>query len=281
MKPEPHNVTHPRTLLRRYNLDPKKSLGQNFLFDDNLLAQIAATADLEPADNVLEIGPGVGALTHHLAQRAGQVLAIELDDRLLPILEAELAGYDNITLIHGDILAQDPAAWFGGEPYKVVANVPYYITGAILRHLLDGHLLDAPHRPSLVVMTVQQEVAARLTAVPPNMSLLAVSVQFYGRVTIANTIKAGAFWPRPDVDSAVIRIKVGDGVAEQVADEKKFFRLVKAGFSQKRKQLQKNLRSLGYERRQIQAALDQAGIDPQRRAETLSLEEWVAVYNAL
>lgn len=266
---------HPKHLFARHHIDPKRSLGQNFLYDDQVLARIAGVAELTPADNVLEIGPGVGALTQHLAAQAGQVVAVELDNRLLPILRQELDACDNVTLVHGDILEQDPAGWFHEQPYKVVANVPYYITGAILRHLLTGRA-----KPSLMVMTVQKEVAERVSARPGAMSLLAVSVQFYGPVEIVGSIKAGAFWPRPDVDSAIIRIDLRQGPLLNPADEAAFFRLVKAGFSQKRKQLQKNLRVLGYPREQINALLAAANIDGQRRAETLSLAEWAALLEA-
>ncbi|MCL4872430.1 MAG: 16S rRNA (adenine(1518)-N(6)/adenine(1519)-N(6))-dimethyltransferase, partial [Anaerolineae bacterium] len=191
-----------------------------------------------------------GALTRLLAQRARRVVAVELDGRFLPILHNELRGLANVQIVQGDILAQEPGVLFD-QPYKVVANVPYYITGAILRHLLA-----AAHKPELMVLTVQREVAERLTAVPPHMSLLAVSVQFYGRVQTITTIKAGAFWPRPDVDSAA------------------------AGFSQKRKQLQNNLRQLGLDKGDVIKWLDAAEVDGRRRAETLSLPEWLALYHS-
>jgi 16S rRNA (adenine1518-N6/adenine1519-N6)-dimethyltransferase len=270
-------LSHPKELLAAYGLQPKKSLGQNFLFDENILARIVETAEIQPADHVLEIGPGLGSLTHLLARQAAQVVAVELDDRLLPILQGQLALYDNVRLIHGDILKQRPGELFQ-QPYKVVANVPYYITGAILRHLLT-----AVHKPTSLTMTVQQEVAGRITAEPPNMSLLAVSVQFYGRATIAHTIKAGAFWPRPDVDSAVVHIDLTQPAATGVpmVQEKAFMRLVKVGFAQKRKQLQKNLRALGHSRAVINAALERAGVNGRRRAETLTLAEWGLLFHAL
>jgi 16S rRNA (adenine1518-N6/adenine1519-N6)-dimethyltransferase len=270
-------LSHPKELLAAYGLQPKKSLGQNFLFDENILARIVETAEIQPADHVLEIGPGLGSLTHLLARQAAQVVAVELDDRLLPILQGQLALYNNVRLIHGDILKQRPGELFQ-QPYKVVANVPYYITGAILRHLLT-----AVHKPTSLTMTVQQEVAGRITAEPPNMSLLAVSVQFYGRATIAHTIKAGAFWPRPDVDSAVVHIDLTQPAATgvPVVQEKAFMRLVKVGFAQKRKQLQKNLRALGHSRAVINAALERAGVDGRRRAETVTLAEWGLLFQAL
>lgn len=275
---------HPRQLLDRYGIAPKQSLGQNFLYDEGLLGRIAAAAELSPGDAVLEIGPGLGALTRQLAGVAGRVVAVELDDRLLPVLGYELAPFANVQIVHGDILTFDVAAWFDA-PFVVVANVPYYITGAILRRLLEGN-----PRPRRLVLTVQREVAERLAAAPPRMSLLAVSVQYYGRVTLVGPVKAGAFWPRPEVDSAIIRIDVderhlprgagfltGAGAGQQTsaaeADEA-FFRVVRAGFSQKRKQLKNNLRGLGLSDEAIAAALEEAGVDGRRRAETLTVEEW-------
>ena len=308
---------HPKHLLERYQIEPKKSLGQNFLHDEGLLAKIAAAAELSPDDEVLEVGPGLGALTQQLCRLARRVVAVELDQRLLPALHRELAACGNIEIVHGDILALDPADWFAA-PYAVVANVPYYITAAILRHLLESR-----PRPRRLVLTVQREVADRLTAKPPDMSLLAVSVQYYGKVRLVSAVKAGAFWPRPEVDSAVVRIDVDErhlsAAGEQGSGEtgawatagdrpptadrrpppsaesassdagggdadpppvtrhsppEDFFRVVRAGFSEKRKQLKNNLRSLGLDDAAIGAALERAGIDGRRRAETLAVAEW-------
>jgi len=266
---------HPRQILDRYGIAPRQSLGQNFLFDEGLLGRIVAAAGLTADDAVLEIGPGLGALTRQLAKVAGRVVAVELDDRLLPILRYELEPFKNVELVHGDILTFEPRNWFDA-PFVVVANVPYYITGAILRRLLEGR-----PRARRMVLTVQREVAERLTAVPPRMSLLAVSVQYYGSVRLVSAVKAGAFWPRPEVDSAFIRIDVDErhlsaGAEEQGdrGEEEAFFRIVRAGFSEKRKQLKNNLRRLGLSDEAISAALGAAGIDGRRRAETLSVAEW-------
>jgi 16S rRNA (adenine1518-N6/adenine1519-N6)-dimethyltransferase len=269
-------MLHPKQILSHYGIEAKKSLGQNFISDDNVLARVAAAADLRRADNVLEVGPGLGSLTHHLARAAGRVVAVELDARLLPILRVELGHYDNVELVQGDILEQDPSQWFGAEPYKVVANVPYYITGAILRHLLSGK-----SKPGLMVLTVQKEVADRMTAVPGNMSLLSVSVQFYGRATIVDRLKAGAFWPRPGVDSAIVRLELWPEPVAPQADEKAFFHIVKMGFSQKRKQLKNNLRGLGMSATEVERAMEEASIDGRRRAETLSLEEWTVLHQVV
>lgn len=269
-------MAHPRELLARHGLQPKQSLGQNFLFDDNILARIVEAAEVGPDDAVLEIGAGLGALTHHLARAAARVVALELDDRLIPLLQNEMARHENVAVVHGDILELAPDDWLGADGYKVVANVPYYITGAILKHLLGGEA-----KPTVVVMTVQKEVAQRVTAGPGEMSLLAVSVQFYGEPRLVSEIKAGAFWPRPEVDSAILRIDLYDKPLLSLAEEEAFFRVVKAGFAQKRKQLQKNLRSLGLPRTAIDAALARAGIDGKRRAETLAVEEWIRLYRNL
>ncbi len=268
---------HPKQLLDSYNLQPKKSLGQNFLCDENLLAQIAGWAELTVRDEVLEIGAGLGSLTKQLAQRAKRVVVVEVDDRFWPILQDELVNFDNVLLQHGDILEQDMTALFH-DSYKVVANVPYYITGAILRHLLS-----ATQKPSLMVLTVQQEVAHRITAVPPHMSLLAVSVQYYGRAELLRTVKAGAFWPRPDVDSAVVRLDLTQdpNAPWDPKAEEQFFKIVRAGFGQKRKQLQKNLRQLGLRKAEVANLLDQVGIDGRRRAETLTIAEWRAIAASL
>jgi len=275
-------------LLRAYDLHPKKGLGQHFLADQAALGQIVAAADLTPTDTVLEIGPGLGTLTSLLAERAGRVVAVELDDRLAAILAERLAGCPNVEVRPGNILRISDFASLVGPSYKVVANLPYYITSAVLRHLLERH-----DQPSLLVVTVQREVAERIVAMPPDMSLLAVSVQFYGRPSLVARIPAGAFYPPPKVDSAVVRIDVlgepavslgeasaspeGDlcevsGPGVSVAD---FFRVVRAGFGHKRKTLRNALSAgLGLAPACVEQALVQAGIDPRRRAETLSLQEW-------
>ncbi len=268
-------MDHPKHILARHDIAAKKSLGQNFLHDDALLSAIVAAATVAPGDAVLEIGAGLGALTQHLAQIAARVVAVELDQRLIPILEAELGAFPNVQVVHADVLEHDPRAWFGEDAYKVAANVPYYITGAILEHLLGGEA-----KPQAMALTLQKEVAERITAQPGDMTLLAVSVQFYGRVDVVRHISAGAFWPRPDVDSAILRFVRDPATSLSTSEERRFFRLVRTGFSQKRKQLQKNLRALGLKRRQTVALLESVAIDPRRRAETLSIEEWLRLYEA-
>jgi 16S rRNA (adenine1518-N6/adenine1519-N6)-dimethyltransferase len=268
---------NPKTLLERHQIDPKKSLGQNFLHDPNLLDKIVASAEISPGDTVLEIGPGTGALTERLAQIAARVIAVELDERLRPILEERLQTFDNVGVIYEDILTVNVAEVIGDTSYIVVANVPYYITSAILKLLLE----DSP-RPRRIVLTVQQEVAERVIAKPGDMSLLAVSVQFFGKPRLVSRINPAAFWPRPDVDSAILRIDIYDQPAVNVPSEKAFFRVVRAGFSQKRKQLKNAISSgLSISNTNAVALIERADIDPQRRAETLTLEEWASLARAV
>ncbi len=267
----------PRSLLREFNIEPKKSLGQNFLIDDGAAARIVAAAELSAVDVVLEVGPGLGALTRYLAGAADRVVAVELDQRLIPVLLHTLAAYANVKIVHGDILQLDPAE-FVPPAYKVVANIPYYITSALLRHLLEADV-----RPALMVLAVQEEVARRIVARPGDMSLLAVSVQFYGRPRIVTRLKAGAFFPRPKIDSAVVQIDLRPELKAfpTVVDVDLFFQLARAGFGQRRKQLRNALaHGLGCQREEVDAALKAAGIDPRRRAETLSIDEWVALTDA-
>ncbi len=280
----------PRALLRRYGLTPRQSLGQNFLVDPTAPARIAALAELTPADTVLEIGAGLGTLTMALAARAGQVIAVETDAQLVAILQQELVALNNVTVIHGDILGLDPAAllnvpanplmplWGTRWPhYHVVANLPYYITAAVLRHLLEATL-----RPMRMVVTVQREVATRIVAVPDEMSVLAVSVQFYGQPRIGMRLKRGAFFPAPEVESAVVRIDMHDRPPIPVTDVAAFFRVVRAGFAQRRKQLRNTLAaSLHLPAEEVVTALARVAIDATRRAETLTLAEWGRVTEAL
>jgi 16S rRNA (adenine1518-N6/adenine1519-N6)-dimethyltransferase len=262
-------------LLRRFDLRPKKSLGQNFLVDETALARITAAADLTASDTVLEIGPGLGSLTRYLAAAARRVVAVELDEAMLPALRHTLQSCANVEIVHGDILKYALTASQSGLPpgYKVVANIPYYITSALVRRLLEADV-----RPSLIVLTVQREVAERICAGPGDMSLLAVSVQFYCAPRLVARIPAGAFYPPPDVDSAVLKLDVFTQPAVAVADTDHFFQVVKAGFSQKRKQLRNSVSAgLRLESRRVDELLMRAGIDPKRRAETLTLEEWGAL----
>lgn len=260
-----------KATLTSRGLRPQKKLGQNFLTDPNILLKLVESAHILPSDSVLEIGPGLGHLTRLLAQRAGQVVAVELDGRLADSLKRDLVSAQilNVRVIRGDILKQDPSGLFTG-PYKVVANIPYYITSNVIRHLLA-----APARPTHIVLTVQKEVAQRMTARPPHMNLFAVSVQFYADAKIAGLIPAGAFYPRPKVDSAWVSLMPHIESPYSVEDIDAFFRVVRAGFSAPRKQLKNTLSaSLGLAASRIELALRDANIQPTRRAETLSLDEW-------
>ena len=257
-------------LLKQYGLHADKRLGQNFLQDPYALEKIVHAADIRPTDTVLEIGPGLGSLTRYLAAAAQKVIAVELDDRLFPALKAIIAPYRNIHLVHGDILEIEPNEMIEQQDYLVVANIPYYITSVLIRHLLES----AP-KPRRIVLTIQKEVAGRICADPGDLSLLALSVQVYGQPHIAMHIPPGAFFPAPKVDSSVLVIDIYSSpqVNEKFLDT--FFQLIKAGFSQKRKKLRNSI-SAGMHQTPIEAEkiLHAANIDPQRRAETLSLEEW-------
>jgi len=258
-------------LLTRFNLRTRKSLGQNFLVEDGVFDRIIDAAELTSDDTVLEIGPGLGTLTRRLAQHAAHVIAVEYDAQLMPALQYALADASNVTVINDDILAVDPAQLVANAThYKVVANLPYQITSAVIRHLLE-----AQRRPEVFILMVQLEVAQRMIATPGQMSLLAVSVQFYGQPHLLKRVKADAFRPRPTVDSAIVRIDTYAQSPIEVDDTKHFFNIVRAGFGQMRKQLHNALKSgLALPSNAIDAALQNAGIDAARRAQTLSLEEW-------
>jgi len=257
-------------LMQQFGLRPIKGLGQNFLQDNLALQKIVSAAKLGPSDDILEIGPGLGNLTRYLALTAQRVTAVELDKNLFPALESVVSPYKNVRLVQGDILKLNPADLVDGPDYLVVANIPYYITSAVLRHLLEsgGH-------PRRLVLTVQEEVAERICARPGKMSLLALSVQVYGTPEIVAYIPAEAFFPAPKVDSAVLRVEILPEPLIPSALMDTFFKLIKAGFSQKRKTLRNSLSGgLGIAPAEAERILAAAGIDSMRRAETLSLEEW-------
>jgi 16S rRNA (adenine1518-N6/adenine1519-N6)-dimethyltransferase len=257
-------------LLKSHGLRAHKGLGQNFLQDPLALEKIVAAAEIQPTDTVLEIGPGFGSLTRYLASSAKEVVTVELDPNLLQPLKAILSPYPSVRVIHGDILKLSPKDLIAEKDYLVVANIPYYITSAVIRHLLENE-----PKPSRIVLTVQKEVAQRICAVSGNMSLLSLSIQVYGKPRIVTHIPADAFFPAPKVDSAVLVVDIYPSplIKPELLD--RFFKLIKAGFSQKRKTL-RNALSAGLRIPPTEAAvlLTRANIDPQRRAETLSIEEW-------
>lgn len=265
--PTPLNIP---TLLRQHGLRPNKRLGQNFLVDESHLARIVSAAGVSDQDDVLEVGAGLGSLTRHLAAAAKRVVAVELDASLLPLLESNVADYDNVEIVKNDIFKVNISQHFNKDGYLVVANIPYYLTSNLIRHLLE----TSP-RPARLALTVQVEVAQRAIAKPPDMSLLALSVQLYGEPRIAQNIPAGAFYPIPNVDSALLLVDLSG--EPKLPSEKidAFFRLAKAGFAQKRKTLANSLASLpDWSKEEIAARLQAAAIDPMRRPQTLSIEEW-------
>jgi len=268
--PPPIPPLNAADLLKQYGLRADKRLGQNFLQDPHALEKVVQIAEIRPSDTVLEIGPGLGSLTRYLAAAAQKVVAIELDENLFPPLEAVIAPYRNIQLIHGDILGIEPKEFIEQSDYLVVANIPYYITSALIRHLLESN-----PRPRRIVLTIQKEVAERICTEPGNMSLLALSVQVYGSPRIATHIPARAFFPAPKVDSSVLVVDIYSTPAVDINLLDIFFQLIKAGFSQKRKKLRNSI-SAGMHQSPVESEklLRSANIDPQRRAETLSLEEW-------
>jgi 16S rRNA (adenine1518-N6/adenine1519-N6)-dimethyltransferase len=262
--------------LRQAGLKARKGLGQHFLVDGEVLEFITSAAGLSPDDLVVEVGPGLGILTEALAKKAGGVIAIELDDRLAALLKKTLASFKNVTIVNDDVLNIEPEELLKRQKsplYKVVANLPYYITSPVLRHFLT-----ASAKPGVMVVMVQQEVAEAIAAQPGDMSLLSVSVQFYGRPEIVRRVPAQAFYPAPEVDSALLRIELYPEPAV-VVDEGGFFELVRAGFSAPRKQIGNSLsQGLGLPKDGVLPLLERAEIDWQRRAETLTLEEWARLW---
>jgi len=257
-------------VLKRYGLRADKSLGQNFLQDPFALEAIASAAEINTTDTVLEIGPGLGSLTRYLALAAREVVAVELDHDMLAPLRAVISPYQNVRVIHGDILKLSPEELVAEKDYIVAANIPYYITSAVIRHLLERDL-----KPRRIVLTVQKEVAERICAKPGDLSLLALSVQVYGKPHIAARIPAEAFFPAPKVASAVLSVDIYPVPQIEPESLDAFFKLIKAGFGQKRKTLRNSL-SAGLHISPTAAAdlLTKANIDPQRRAETLGINEW-------
>ncbi len=260
----------PKALLDSCNLLPKKSLGQNFMHDPKSLEKIVAAADVQAGDVVVEVGAGTGGLTQVLADAAARVYAIEIDERLQEILEARFEEQSNIYLVFADILKTDIATLLGGDDYLVVANVPYYISSAILWHFLESR-----RPPQRMALTMQYEVAERIISAPGAMNLLAIAVQFYGVPRIVSKLSPAVFWPRPHIHSALVSIETHKQQPVDVPSTGAFFRVVRAGFSQKRKQLRNSLAAgLGFKALVAADLLRAAAIDPQRRAETLTLEEW-------
>ena len=252
----------------------KKSLGQHFLVDRGVLGRILDAAELEPDDVVVEIGPGRGILTRELAARVSRVVAVEIDQGLAQALKGVLSKYANVSIIATDAREAEPESLVGGSSYKVVANLPYYAASPIVRRFLE-----AEHKPGLMVVMVQREVGQRMAASPGDMSLLSVAVQLYGRPRIVSYAPPRAFRPSPKVTSAIVSIQVYPAPILELDSVDEFFRLVRAGFSAPRKQLRNTIsHKLAIPKEDAEALLVQGGVDPRRRAETLSLQEWGSLY---
>lgn len=264
-------------ILKTFHLRASKKLGQNFLVDSSIVRGIVEAAEIEEGDRVLEIGPGIGTLTQGLAEAGAQVTAVELDKKLPAVLAETLAGYDNVRIVPGDILKVNIPELMGEGAFKVAANLPYYITTPILMTLLERHL------PITTMVTmVQKEVAERMTAKPGSKTYgaLSVAVQYYTQPEIVLDVPPKSFIPAPEVDSVVIACRVRTEPAVKVKDEKRFFRVVRAAFGQRRKTLFNALKGAGFLKDEIRLAMEQAGIAAERRGETLSLQEFAALADA-
>ena len=269
------NVT--QHILNRFKLRADKKLGQNFLIDHSVVQRIVEAAELSEQDTVLEVGPGIGTLTQGLAESKANVVAVELDQRLLPVLATTLEGYDNVRVVHGDILKVDIMAEVDAPEFKCCANLPYYITTPIIFALLEKKM----PMERLVVM-VQKEVAERMVAKPGGKAdgALSVPIQYYTEPEICFIVPPESFIPAPAVDSAVIRCKRRTKAPVEVKDEAVFFRVVKAAFSLRRKMLNNSLKNMGITSEQVAAWLQRAGVDGKRRAETLTLQEFADLANS-
>ncbi len=257
------------------NPAPKKRFGQHFLTDRNILGAIADAAGVGPGDTVIEVGPGRGSLTRILAERAARVVALEIDGALVDVLRPAVAP--NVEVLHADARRADAAALLGGcAPYKLLGNLPYYAASPILRAFLES---GCP--PTAAAILVQREVASAMCAEPGSMSLASLGVQLFGRPRTVRLVRPGSFVPPPKVTSAVVAIDVYDRPAEGVDDTAAFFYLARAGFSAPRKQLRNALAGgLGVVPAEAEALLAEAALDPKRRAESLSMGEWAALYRA-
>jgi dimethyladenosine transferase len=258
-----------------------KKYGQNFLIDSHVIDKIISVADLDKNSRVLEIGPGIGTLTQYLAEAAGEVVAVEIDDKLIPILSKTLAEYDNVKVIHGDILKQDTEKIFGGAPFKIVANLPYYITTPIIMNLLESGV----PAESITVM-IQKEVAERMQASPgsKDYGALSLAVQYYSEPYLAANVPPNCFMPRPNVGSAVINLKRLETPPVSVKDPEQMFKLIRGAFNQRRKTLANavgNYDGVAFSRENVEAALVALGLDTRVRGEALTLEQFAALSDEL
>jgi len=255
--------------LRKYNIRPNKLMGQNFLINENTLKKIIEAADLNKNDTVLEVGPGLGVLTKELVKKVKKVITIEKDEQMIEVLKQEIEDDKNIEIIHGDVLDEIKNSRLKIENYKVVANIPYYLTSHLIRTLLESE-----NQPKEIVLLIQKEVAQRICASIPRMNLLSISVQFYGNPEIISIIPKEDFWPEPKIDSAII--KIANIKKPENVNIKKFFKLIKAGFSSPRKQLANNLsNNLNLNKEEIKKALAECNLNIQARASNLEIKDWI------
>ncbi len=264
-----------RHMLYVHHMHPNKAFGQNFLVDRTILERIIAAAELTPDEQILELGAGTGVLTRELAERTRRVVAVELEQDMLKLLAETTQAYANVEILARNLLYVDPEELFGQQPYKLVANLPYYITAPTFRHFLES-----ANAPRLFVVMVQYEVAQRIIAEPGDLSLLGVSVQFYGQPRVIARVPARAFYPAPKVDSAILRVDVHEQIPLTRPERDRFFRVVQAGFSERRKQVHNSLaHGLHRKDEEIRSWLAATGIEANRRAETLSIEEWLRLWH--
>ncbi len=283
-----------QNLLKKYQVRPSKRLGQNFLIDKRVITKLIGAANLKPKNIILEIGPGIGNLTQKLAKKVKKVIAVEKDQKMVEILKETLKDYENVEIIKGDILKLDPRTYnLKSKIYKVVGNLPFYLTAPVIRKFLEA--VEVKHRasacggegkdedkvliaPRQMTLVVQKEVGQRICARTPDMSILAVSVQFYAKPEIIGYISKKSFWPSPKVDSAILQIAPLISTDRKSINADLFFKIVKAGFSQPRKQLINNLsKGLKFNRGEVEAWLLKNNIQPNQRAETLTIGDWISL----
>lgn len=270
-----------RQIIEKYNFKFNKSLGQNFLIDDNILKKIIHAAQLTKNDCVLEVGPGVGTLTIELAEHAKKVLTIEIDKNLIPILKETLKGYDNVILHHGDALKEnlkEIVNQYLEQPICICANIPYYITTPLITKFFEAGV-----KITNIVIMVQKEVAERIVAKPGSKEYGALSllVQYYSKPHIVAVVPPSCFTPRPKVDSVVIKLEANEQPPADIHDKELFFKIIKSSFSQRRKTLSNSLKSLGISKEELNTAFEKSNIDPKRRGETLTLEEFAVLSNEI
>ncbi len=270
-------------LVKKHGFKFTKSLGQNFLIDDNIVDKIVAGAGIGPGDKIIEVGPGIGTLTREMASRAQNLMAVEIDKNLIPILEDTLGDYDNVKIVNEDIIKADIKGLIdenlSGGPVKLVANLPYYITTPIIMRFLEENI-----NVTDIVVMVQKEVAERMNAQPggKDFGALSVAVQYYCDTEIVAKVPRHLFVPQPNVDSIVIALRIRPERKYKVDDEDLYFKVVKAAFGQRRKTLLNSISSMGnLAKDQVKEALEEAGIDPKRRGETLSLDEFAILSNVI